>query len=722
MRLVPFIPLVLTALLLLSSAAPTAADEAPHVKGGTEAIQDRINEAIDRGIMWLLRQQLADGSWGQDAERYPSGMTALALYTCLKSGVPLSHPSVELGFTNLLSIDPQETYALACHLLALGASGQPAHHPRMAVLTERLLGWEVRGGWSYPLAHQGSGWATRPGTLDLSNAQFAVLGLRAAHQAGIEIPRKVLRDIIRQTRFHQHIPREVGGKNDDGSTREAAGFSYHGPGDQGHGVATGSMTCAGITVLDLCRRMLGRKLSTKQGRQVEASIRHALNWLDTRWSVKENPGKEQGHKLYYLYGLERVGSLLGLETIGRHAWYAVGAEELLELQKDGGEWGNESQTSFALLFLLRATKGEVTGADRSRSAYPTYENDPNSSLRIRAEGHSPMTVWVTSVHPDVRALHGTSGQLAIEKVEYLVDGRVQLTAAQGPPPHGADPTHRAMLHFPHAGKFEVTARAHVTGPQGEVVLESTPLKVDVKLLVQPWAPYEAAWAARDLLLRGQVEVESSSHHHDHQNATKAVDVRTPGYWVCQPKPPDPRPTLIIKPARPVKANVIVLSPVLRRDDHRNQFDRPTQVQVTINGKGEPWTVPLAPDELRPVVLRLPKISRIKTLEVAIVERTPGRSWPGETGFREVALEVDNVARPSFAQDDLGTVTLGSETPDATIHYTLDGTLPTKDSPRYEGPFQWPGRTRLQAIAQLPSGETSRPLIATVRVPGEVEFR
>ncbi len=255
--------LLLLLVLLCGGAAPLAADEGAGVKQGVDDIQEDINQAIDRGVMWLLKEQLVDGSWGHEAGRYPGGMTGLALYTLLKSGVPATHPCVELGFENILSLEPQETYVVACHLMALGAMDDPAHHPRMAVLAERLLSWETRGSWSYPLAHEGAGWADHGGIPDLSNAQFAVLGLYAAHQAGVKIPKKIVQDVIRQLRFHQHVPREVVGT--DGTVRDAAGFAYRPPDQHGIGVATGSMTCAGITVMDVCRRILGKKLTGKAG-------------------------------------------------------------------------------------------------------------------------------------------------------------------------------------------------------------------------------------------------------------------------------------------------------------------------------------------------------------------------------------------------------------------------------------------------------------------------
>ena len=71
--------------------------------------------------------------------------------------------------------------------------------------------------------------------------------------------------------------------------------------------------------------------------------------------------------LIYLYGLERVGALLGWKYIGKHDWYREGAEYLLKAQTAPGGWPAAAksdnpdhedeilQTCFALLFLKRAT-------------------------------------------------------------------------------------------------------------------------------------------------------------------------------------------------------------------------------------------------------------------------------------------------------------------------------------------------------------------------------
>jgi hypothetical protein len=71
------------------------------------------------------------------------------------------------------------------------------------------------------------------------------------------------------------------------------------------------------------------------------------------------PTINNGKFFYFLWSLERVGVIYGLETIGSKDWYAWGAEILLASQQTSGLWHGEygaygADTCFALLFLKRA--------------------------------------------------------------------------------------------------------------------------------------------------------------------------------------------------------------------------------------------------------------------------------------------------------------------------------------------------------------------------------
>jgi hypothetical protein len=71
-------------------------------------------------------------------------------------------------------------------------------------------------------------------------------------------------------------------------------------------------------------------------------------------------GTRQGDRdLYFLWSLERVGVIFGVEKIGGVDWYAHGADALVRAQGPDGSWGAsgygpEPGTAFAVLFLTRA--------------------------------------------------------------------------------------------------------------------------------------------------------------------------------------------------------------------------------------------------------------------------------------------------------------------------------------------------------------------------------
>jgi hypothetical protein len=99
---------LLIVFLLPLVPARAAAEERP--------LHERVSEAIDRGVAWLLaKPKLAtlEGTkiahWGLTTTKeaygggnlqyqYPVGATALALYTLLKCGVDPKHPVIERGF------------------------------------------------------------------------------------------------------------------------------------------------------------------------------------------------------------------------------------------------------------------------------------------------------------------------------------------------------------------------------------------------------------------------------------------------------------------------------------------------------------------------------------------------------------------------------------------------------------------------------------------------
>lgn len=213
---------------------------------------------------------------------------------------------------------------------------------------------------------------TRPGH-DNSNTQYAMLGLRACHDAGIVFEEKVIRLSQKWWRDSQNAPEEgENGKNvatGPGGNYPPAGWNYHG---KDAGPACCSMTAGAISGLAICDFILGESW------MADKWIGRGVAWMAKHFTVTENYGPPAGGipafmHYYYLYGLERAGMIYGTEFFGRNEWYPVGAEFLLKEQKGDGSWigkpggGHENavwDTCFAILFLRRATRPLVDVASK----------------------------------------------------------------------------------------------------------------------------------------------------------------------------------------------------------------------------------------------------------------------------------------------------------------------------------------------------------------------
>jgi hypothetical protein len=221
---------------------------------------------------------------------------------------------------------------------------------------------------------------------DLSNTQYAMLGLRAARDCGIPVPATSFLKCLETTLVaqepdgpkHRRIePARKPGEREyaiDGGDK-ARGWAYQRDMKQ---QTTGSMTTAGIGVLAICRDALMKPqrfagYSDETDRKVGRSVQDGFAWLDANYTVDHNPPKgAAAWHLYYLYGLERAAALAGRDHVGNHDWYADGATVLVGKQQGDGRWhtgalgqGGEIEasdlcdTAWALLFLKKATRPVV---------------------------------------------------------------------------------------------------------------------------------------------------------------------------------------------------------------------------------------------------------------------------------------------------------------------------------------------------------------------------
>jgi hypothetical protein len=348
-------------------------------------IDKDVNRAIDQGVAWLREKQQPDGSWkyctcGQQGGDHGVGATALAVYTLLKCGAPLRDKAVEKGIEFLLSAAlPNHTYTVSLEAMALSEAiellqpevrklrADKSKEARAALAQElaaiarysqrlrECAEWLVeaqtranRGG-----AETGDWGYAKPASNDMdnSNTQFAVLGLRAAQNAGVPIPDRAW---ARSTAHWLHD-----------QTRDG-GWPYRKERDNPNQGGTRSMTAAGLYSTLVSSASLRKKDPVTL--VSEPAFRKGMDWFKRSYPVPEPRRERAGghvHSIYYdLYSVERAMMISRTEKLDGKDWYHDGALYLLANQERDGRWIDTTDTCFALLFLKKAYVAVATGDAR----------------------------------------------------------------------------------------------------------------------------------------------------------------------------------------------------------------------------------------------------------------------------------------------------------------------------------------------------------------------
>ncbi len=383
-------------------------------QGGAEPtpeLQEQINAAVDKGLAWLRAQQRSDGSFppvtvsGQDY--YKVGATSLAGLALIAAGEPKKGPVLQKALAFVKEWDEKKdapgsartTYGTGCLIMFLTEMFRPEEKPEkpkdryaapklknpcklppdVAQWVQDLASWledkqMEDGWWRYPHSPPP----------DLSNTQYALLGLRAARDCGAAIRANTFMRALMHTIDAQQkdgpahkriIPATKPGETDYAIAGDKArGWPYQ---DEPGAFVTGSMTTAGIAVEAICRDALTKPerfsgYSDDFERKVGKSVQDGFAWIDRNFAVDKNPpsGAPAWH-YYYLYGLERACAFAGRELIGKHDWYVEGATFLVSHQQADGKWSTGSlgakevaasdvlDTAWALLFLKKASRPTV---------------------------------------------------------------------------------------------------------------------------------------------------------------------------------------------------------------------------------------------------------------------------------------------------------------------------------------------------------------------------
>ena len=379
----------------------------------TQVEQPRIDAAVRKGVSFLKTAKTPAVSFAKIDDTFE-----IVMLTFVHAGVPETDEKYQEYLKKLLERPLDRTYSVVLQAMILEEIDRVKYQPRIVQCAQFLVDNQCANGqWSYgepsayvkdvpPAKDVASGASPPrsgarefsapgkkekpkvrskipvkkmkegPATGDNSNSQYAALGLRACHDAGILLPQDVVQHARKWWIESQHGADDTKGVATGGEiAAPPRGWCYSKASvcDKKHHPYS-SMTAGAVGALAIYDFILD------MDRKKDAAIKSGLGWLNAHWSVTANEGPAEfaatgaAEYLYYMYALERAGMLLDMPTIGKHDWYNEGAKQLLDDQKADGSWvagGGRSNstwdTCYAILFLKKATaRLEVASEDRKK--------------------------------------------------------------------------------------------------------------------------------------------------------------------------------------------------------------------------------------------------------------------------------------------------------------------------------------------------------------------
>lgn len=332
------------------------------------ATPEQVDQAIEKATKFLYSKLGKDGTWEavprpelstpKDTKqidlkgRQWGGYTAIAVYALLAAGENPQDPRLKAAIDFLQKANIQSTYGLglsaqAWNLVAStpATKAVAAHDVRMLDLGLIRKG-ENAGFYSYwtgsklgsdlPRWTDANNIGPEPKWWhDLSNSQYAVLGMWALEQSGAEVPNEFWKTVDAAWKKRQEP---------DGSWR------YNKDKEP-----SPAMTAAGVATLFITQDYVTPDTwGLCKGGAATPEIDKGLAWMDQH--VKE---VMTGVDYYTFYGVERIGVASGRKYFGTVDWYQQGANTLVSSQgKEGawnGAWGEIPSTCFAMLFLSRGS-------------------------------------------------------------------------------------------------------------------------------------------------------------------------------------------------------------------------------------------------------------------------------------------------------------------------------------------------------------------------------
>lgn len=411
--------------VVVGTAGPSASRAAPP-GGNQPVLAPKGRAAVTKAVGYLSQK-------APDAGRGYASLAALAL---LKAGEPASSPAVasviaaiEKKFDGGTYKPTIPNYEAGVDAMVLATADPVRYRDRLQVLAEFILSQQdQRGFWDYPPPKKHLG--------DTSMTQYGLLGLWAAAQAGIEVPRDAWERAgqwLIQTQLtggaFQYRPGEEPRIN-HGLTAAGTGsleiVALHlFPGGEPTAGAPQGPKFGVLERVELAPQGSGSRLRLED---LKAAANRGVQWLAGNFQIS----RVDRFPMYYLYALERVAALTNAERIGSHDWYTEGVDHLATTQLPDGSWkaeeGDIGSTAFAVLFIVRATQ-QVVGKPPEPIGSGLLAGGrglPTDLSTVQVRGGEIQTKAVTGPLDDLLTQLGTVQNMPIEAVQEAIVQKVQL--------------------------------------------------------------------------------------------------------------------------------------------------------------------------------------------------------------------------------------------------------------------------------------------------------
>jgi len=544
----------------------------PPVRTAVAQTEEAIEQARLKGVEYLKTTQQDDGSW--EFESHPVGITALCSLALIENGVGLSDPVVSkaVNYVRKNAGDLTNTYDLALTIVVLSRVGDRDDRQLIREMAARLIaGQNEEGGWSYTcpkatvllLTDRSARPELQKGRGDNSCTQFATLGLWTASRWGVNV-----NDVMDQMALRFIDTQLYNG---------AWSYNFW---DEKDG-SQESMTYAGLFCLAVAkaakireeqsgrptRRPLasdtkkgskkgdkGEKEKAKEpppaqrtlaqqlgvgGQPASTEKRERVPKMEARAAFESAPvlndttvyskgleragqvagGISAGSARYFLWSVERLGVILGLEEFGQTKWFNQGAQALISAQKEDGSWtgawGDKCDTAFAILFLRKAN----LGSDISR----LLAGEPTQRFLISSRADQPrygaFDEAIKNAQPGETIRIDGNGPFEAPHLEFSQD----LTIQAGP---GYSPVLRYDIGNDAGGarsrpESDPNARHMVRVNGGTLTLEGLALRMDTPSIpVSDWSGV--------IVNGGDLRMLNCSISEDRKNKMVALRIVKPG--------------------------------------------------------------------------------------------------------------------------------------------------------------------------------------------------